>query len=429
MLNTQANKNTSTDLKENNTKSGPSRKNTKRSRKKISLSAKLRKKDLTKTISTENNGATPGQSQSTVQENIQSNIEISNQHHSLPMTRLPFLMLPTIDDIDVKIEPPELISVNEALVSDQTALDILNISEEESVGALSVDMTLPMIAATEELNSCEEISTDEIILPMITAQQNLCLIQQIPGQGSCCVFKSKSKRSVLMKKKKKQKSKWTQEKKKLTGVIPNNNRKKTKRNVSTKPNQLEAGETSQHQSEKIIHQEELDKNKMIKQAKLKEVTVNIEPLDYKKCFQKVIQNTTNPKKSNIRPKKQLNQFQKNVFIKDTEKPNKQKTIEEWRLEFNLSLVEIVVLERCEMVEPVAAVRKNVKKKKNRRGMKKPRKSKYVIKTQAVQQAQTGNNIQKMFNDGDFNLPDPTTIIEEFLYYSNISLPSIHKSRN
>lgn len=401
------NQKNSTDLKENNTKSGCSRINSKRSRKKKNLSKNLEKKNLTKTISTEYNEATPRQSQHTVQENMQSNIEISNQLHLLPMTRLPFSM-PTLDHI-VKIERPEILSAKKAFVS---------------------------VPATKELNSCEEIPTDVIILPMITTPQNLCLIQQTPGQGSCCVSKSECN-PVLMKKKKKQKSKSTLKKKIMTEVLPNNNRKKTKLNKSTKPKvrvdqdtkQLEEGKTSHHQSEEIIHQEELYKIIMIKQAKLKEVTVNIEPLVYKKCLQKMIQNTTNPKKSNIGPKKHFIQFQKNVLMKDTDTPipKKQKTIEEWRLEFNLSLVEIVELEPCEMVEPVTAVHKNVKKNKSRQGRKKPRKYKYVIKTQAIQQAQTGNNIQKMFNDGDFNFPDPTTITEEFLYYSTISLPSIHKS--
>lgn len=432
-------KNTSTEVKKTYDNPGSSKKNTKRCRNNIIV---------TRSYSnlTEYNKSTPAISQP-VKKKRRYITETVEQFQSLPMTRLPFQIVATTDSI-VKIEQPKITSYNKALV---TVFDGANISEVnltsqplsseirsvsllnqeksrtlncKTVGTLS---TVPQINQTlDSINSVTVTTRDdrfsvqlvpsiEITLPVISVTEEIHCIDQI------------KKIPVLMEKKKQQNTKYALRKKSIytqgitkleqneimvvEPIVMMEQDTNQLQVEYSRPQQLE--KTNQQNVKEINIQNESNKIKLFRQ--LNEVTVNIEPLVYN--LKKEIQKTTNPKKSNIRPKKQFNQFQTNVLKKEEEKAKKQKTVEEWRLEFNLLKVETVILERCDMIVPVTTVGKRVKKKKNRRRRKDFIKKVIKTKTKAVESC---NNIQKKFNDGDFNLPDPTEITEHFLNYSHQS---------
>lgn len=450
--------NTSTELKKTYDKPGSSKKNTKTSRKNSLVTRSYSEKNPCETNLTKYNESTPVISEP-VKKKRRCITETVEQFQSLPMTRLPFQIRSTSDSI-VKIEQPGITCYNEALI---TVLKTANISEVRSVcllnqeksravncktvGTLStvqqinqtIDSINSVTATTEDDRlSVELVPSIEITLPVISVTKEINCIDQI------------KKIPVLMEKKKQQNIKYALRKKSIhtqgtTESEQNESKNKELTNqilieeqtvmIEEDTNQLQVEDSRHQQPGKTNHQkvEEINiqngSNKKKLFRRLNEVKVNIEPLVYN--LKKVIQNTANPKKFNIRSKKQFIQFQTNVFKKeDKEKPEKQKTVEEWRLEFNLLKVETVVLERCDKIVPVSAVGKRVKKKKNQRRRKNFTKKAMKTKTKAVESC---NNIQRKFNDGDFNLPDPTEITEHFLNYThhskNVEIINLRSKKN
>lgn len=390
-------------------KPGFSRKNTEISRKSINLSKRSRlfsKNNSTKTNLTETNEAT--------QHTVEKKGRYSNetfQFHSLPMTRLPFIIPTTTDELTVvKIEQPVLDTANisECNLSSQPLLSV-------KVGELSI---VPQInQTTNSINSLTVTKDHQFSEELVPSIENTLQVISATEELNCIAPNNII--PVLMENKKQQNVKHVLRKKSIMEIKTSEQNEskdcKLKSQIMVAEptviiehdiTQQQPGETNQNKVKEAKFQNESDKNKL-----------NIEPLVNNL---KQIQKNPKPKKSYTRSKKIKSiQIHKNVLNKENKgKPKMQKTVEELRLEYNLFKAEKVVLERCDLLVPVAAVNKRiVRKEKYRRRRRYIRKNTMKFETQAVERCK---NVQKMFNDGDFNLPDPTEITEHFLNYSHHS---------
>lgn len=420
-------KNISAAVKENYEKPGLSRKNTKISGQKMSSrSRSISEKNSTKTNLTESNEATLATSQPTVKKKVQNCTETVKQFQP-PMTRIPFQLPTTIDEPTiVKIEQPEITSYNEKVVSASTVLDTSNITELNlSSQSLFSEKTNSVTVTKEGHQFSEKLVTSiENSFSVMSASEQLNYIDQI------------KRISVAKKKKKRKSSKYVVKKKSNMRIIKSEQNESIDRKLKSQimvpeptvtkehdTNQLQMKQTNdqpvevskqqqvreitQYKVKEGMIQNESNKKKMSRQ--LKEVTVNIKPHVY--SLKKKLQKTAIQKESNTRSNK-------NKFIRfhenNIEKPKMQKTVEEWRLEFNLLKTEKIVLERCDMVVPLTTDVKSKKKTINSRKRKNVRKNSMKTEVQAVESC---NNVQIIFNDVDFNLPDPTEITEHYLNYS------------
>ena len=417
-------KNNSAAVKENYEKPGFSRKNTKISGQKMSSrSRSISERNSTKPNLTESNEATLATSQATVKKKVQNCTETVKQFKP-PMTRIPFQIPTTIDEPTiVKIEQPEITSYNEKVVSASTVLDTANITELNlSSQSLFSEKTNSVTVTKEDHQFSEKLVTSiENSFSVMSASEQLNYIDQI------------KRISVAKKKKKRKNTKYVVKKKSKMRIIKSEQNESIDRKLIRVPEptltiehdtnklqmkqtkdqpvevskQQQVREITQYKVKEGMIQNESNKIKMSRQ--LNEVTVNIKPHVY--SLKKKIQITANQKESNTRSNK-------NKFIRfhenNTEKPKMQKTVEEWRLEFNLLKTEKIVLERCDMVVPLTTDVKSMKKTINSRKRKNVRKNSMKTEVQAVESC---NNVQIIFNDVDFNLPDPTEITEHYLNYS------------
>ncbi|CAO1402302.1 unnamed protein product [Diamesa serratosioi] len=284
---------------------------------------------------TESNNASTAQSQSLF--NMEAGYGFRNgidsQVQPLPMTRLPFRILPIIDNI-VKIEESELITNSQTSVSDPTVLD-----------TIKTDIYLKHVS-NERKNSKT----------------------------------SKRINDSTKKKKKYRKSTFGPKKRRTRKVIEKNCNQKLlqmlkppllleeqsvlKDQETKHPQKVEINEhpikksrfrQAQYIKQYQVKQNEQEKNKLREEKKSRENAVISKPDKSDKKSKKNIKKSSNSEKCNIRTKKQFLQLQTNVLIHGHKKKPKQKALEEWRLKFNLSLHEIVLLERCEFPTRIVSV--------------------------------------------------------------------------